>query len=171
MVSSAVAVTISVRLPAEMMASLRAHLFRADADEHGAVIGASVVETPRGMRLLGRRLFIAQDGIDYVPGERGYRMLTPEFVRRCVRACAEERLAYLAVHNHAGMDTVAFSGDDMASHRRGYPALLDILDGPPAGALVFAINACGWRRLAERQASSGTRPCSCHGSHPPGASS
>ena len=29
----------------------------------------------------------------------------------------------------------------MASHRRGYPALLDILNGPPAGALVFAENA------------------------------
>ena len=141
MASSAIAGTVSVRLPAEMVARLRAHLFRSDVDEHGAVIGASVVETPRGMRLLGRRLFIAQDAIDYVPGERGYRMLTPEFVRRCVRACAEERLAYLAVHNHAGMDTVAFSGDDMASHRRGYPALLDILDGPPAGALVFATNA------------------------------
>ena len=141
MASIAIDGTVSVRLPAEMMASLHAHLFRPDADEHGAVIGASVVETERGMRLLGRRLFLAQDAIDYVPGERGYRMLTPEFVRRSVRACAEERLAYLAVHNHAGADFVAFSDDDMASHRRGYPALLDILEGPPAGALVLARNA------------------------------
>ena len=141
MASNAIAGPVSVRLPADMMTNLSGHLFRSDLDEHGAVIGASVVETERGMRLLGRRLFLAQDTIDYVPGERGYRMLTPEFVRRCVRACAEERLAYLAVHNHAGTDTVAFSGDDMASHRRGYPALLDILDGPPAGALVFAMRA------------------------------
>ena len=132
---------VSLRLSAELTDDLWEHLFRPDADEHGAVIGASVFETGRGLRLLGRRLFLAQDGTDYVPGERGYRMLTPEFVLRCVRACAEEGLAYLAVHNHPGTDSVAFSRDDMASHRRGYPALLDILDGSPAGALVFADNA------------------------------
>jgi hypothetical protein len=68
-------------------------------------------------------------------------MLTAEFVRRCVLACANQGLAYLAIHNHPGENRVAFSDDDMASHRRGYPALLDILDGPPAGALVFARRA------------------------------
>ena len=141
MAESTIGSVVSLRLPADMKAELHRHLFRFDADEHGAVIGASVVETERGMRLLGRRLFLAQDGIDYLPGERGYRMLTAEFVRRCVRVCAEERLAYLAVHNHLGTDSVAFSGDDMASHRRGYPALLDILQGLPAGALVFAQRA------------------------------
>ena len=141
MAAKAVAEAVSLRLPAAIMDNLQAHLFRDDADEHGAVIGASVLKTDRGLRLIGRRLFLAEDGIDYVAGIRGYRRLTPEFVRRCVRECAEERLAYLAVHNHFGTDRVAFSSDDMASHRRGYPALLDILDGPPAGALVFAENA------------------------------
>lgn len=131
----------TLRLPAALMSELREHLFRSDDDEHGAVVGASVSQTPRGLRLLARRLFLARDGTDYIPGERGFRMLTPEFVLRCVHACAEEGLAYLAVHNHPGVDSVAFSGVDMASHRRGYPALLDILDGPPAGALVFAENA------------------------------
>ncbi len=129
------------RTPASLMRKLEEHLFQEDGDEHGAVIGASVIDTGPGLRLLARRLFVAEDGIDYVPGERGYRMLTPEFVLRCVRACAREGLAYLAVHNHPGTDWVAFSGDDMASHRRGYRALLDILDGPPAGALVFARDA------------------------------
>ena len=141
MAASAVRETVSLRLPAAIMDDLHAHLFREDADEHGAVIGASVLMTARGLRLIGRRLFLAQDGVDYVSGIRGYRRLTPEFVRRCVRECTEERLAYLAVHNHFGTDRVAFSADDMASHRRGYPALVDILDGPPAGALVFAQNA------------------------------
>ena len=132
---------ISLRLPQAMMSQLRAHLFPGDRDEHGAVIGVAVVETDRGLRFLGRRLFLATDGVDYLPGQRGYRMLTPEFVLRCALACAAEGLAYLAVHNHFGTDSVAFSDDDMASHRRGYPALLDILDGPLAGALVFAHQA------------------------------
>lgn len=141
MAESTVGNATTLRLPAHMQSDLHRHLFRPDADEHGAVIGAAVVQTDRGMRLLGRRLFLAQDGVDYVPGERGYRMLTPEFVRRCVRMCAEERLAYLAVHNHFGTDRVAFSRDDLSSHRRGYPALLDILQGLPVGALVFAKRA------------------------------
>ena len=132
---------VSLRLPQAMAASLGAHLFPGDDDEHGAVIGAAVVETERGQRLLGRRLFLAVDGADYLPGERGYRILTPDFVRRCVVACADESLAYLAVHNHLGTDSVAFSDTDMQSHQRGYPALLDILDGPPAGGLVFARRA------------------------------
>lgn len=132
---------INLRLPQTMMATLMTHLFPGDSDEHGAVIGASVLDTGRGRRLIARRLFLAADGDDYIPGQRGYRMLTADFVRRCALACADEGLAYLAVHNHFGVDSVAFSGDDMASHRRGYPALLDILAGPPVGALVFARQA------------------------------
>jgi hypothetical protein len=36
---------------------------------------------------------------------------------------------------------VGFSGDDLASHERGYPALLDIVGGLPVGGLVFAQDA------------------------------
>lgn len=129
------------RLTGEMAAELKRHLFPGDGDEHGAVVGASVAETATGYRLLGRCLFLAEDGVDYVPGDRGYRMLTAGFVRRCAVACADQGLAYLAVHNHFGSGSVAFSEPDMASHRRGYPAVLDILDGPPAGGLVFAQGA------------------------------
>ena len=132
---------VSLRLTSEMAAELKDHLFPGDGDEHGAVIGGSVVETAAGYRLLGRCLFLAEDGCDYVPGDYGYRMLTADFVRRCAIACADQGLAYLAVHNHSGCDTVTFSETDMASHRRGYPALIDIMDGPPVGGLVFARQA------------------------------
>ena len=138
MASNAVAGPVSLRLPMAMTERLDTHLFPGDEEEHGAVLGAAVVRTGRGCRLLGRRLFLATDGVDYVPGDRGHRMLTAAFVRRCALACAAEGLAYLTVHNHAGTDDVAFSSIDMASHRRGYPAVLDILGGPPAGGLVFA---------------------------------
>ena len=141
MASKAVAGPVSLRLPEPMAAKLDAQLFPGDGEEHGAVIGAAVVRSGRGSRLLGRRLFLATDGVDYVPGKRGHRMLTADFVRRCALACASEGLAYLAVHNHDGTDQVAFSQTDLASHRRGYPALVDILDGPPVGGLVFARRA------------------------------
>lgn len=132
---------VSLRLPRELSSLLLDHLFSGDGGEHGAVVGAATVRTSRGYRLLGRRLFLAIDGVDYVPGQRGHRMLTADFIRRCVLECADQGLAHLAVHNHPGEDRVAFSSVDMDSHRRGYPALVDILDGPPAGGLVFARRA------------------------------
>ena len=141
MAPSAVGGYVSLRLPATMAAELDAHLFPGDGEEHGAVIGAAVLKTDRGTRMLGRRLFLAVEGVDYLPSQRGQRILTADFVRRCALACASEGLAYLAVHNHSGTDAVAFSSIDLASHERGYPAIVDILDGPPAGGLVFARNA------------------------------
>ena len=131
----------SVRITAADYATLREHLFPGDNDEHGAILAAGVVRTRRGVRLLVRHVFLARDGVEFVPGTRGYRMLTPEFVNKTIRFCRDEALAYLAVHNHLGRDTVEFSGDDNASHERGYPALLDIGRGIPVGALVFATNA------------------------------
>ena len=141
MVKRAINGPVSLRLPQAIAKELQKHLFPGDEDEHGAVIGAAFVETSRGYQLLGRRLFLAKDGLDYIPGNHGYRMLTADFVRECALACADEGLAYLAIHNHPGTNQVAFSDTDMASHQRGYPALLDILDGPPAGGLVFAQQA------------------------------
>ena len=131
----------SVHLSPRMADDLLRHLFPGDRDEHAAVLGVSVVRTGRGVRLLGRRLHLARDGVDYVPATRGYRMLTPTFVRDRILDCERNQLGYLAVHCHRGTDRVAFSTDDMNSHERGYPALLDILDGAPVGALVFARNA------------------------------
>lgn len=119
---------------------LMEHLFPGDHDEHGAVIAAGLVTTERGTRLLARELFKAEDGIDFVPGRWGYRMLTAEFVRDKIRYCRDENLTYLAIHNHGGRDHVEFSEPDNRSHERGYPALLDI-SGRPIGALVFAENA------------------------------
>lgn len=120
---------------------LHQHLFPGDGDEHGAVIVAGVVETSSGTRLLARELFLAQDGVEYVPGKRGYRAITAQFVAEVSDYCAKENLCYLAVHCHRGRDSVYFSTDDMNSHERGYPALLDITHGSPVGALVFAENA------------------------------
>lgn len=124
-----------------MWQELRDHLFPGDGGEHGAVIGAGIARTDRGLRLLARTLHRAVDGVDYVPGERGHRMLTPSFVRDCILRCSGDGLAYLAIHCHGGSNEVKLSPDDMASHERGYPALLDIADGQVVGGLVFARNA------------------------------
>ncbi len=147
-----------------MWQELRDHLFPGDGDEHGAVIGAGIIRTERGVRLLARTLHRAVDGVDYLPGERGHRMLTPSFVRDCILRCSGGGLAYLAIHCHGGSNEVQFSPDDMASHARGYPALLDIA-GQVVGGLVFARNAVagdlwlpGGGRVELNQARVASRP-------------
>lgn len=128
-------------MPEGLFARLHGHLFPGDGDEHGAVIVAGMSRTARGTRLLARDVRLAEDGRDFVPGDRGYRKLRAEFVANQIFPCRDERLVYLAVHNHGGRGSVAFSDVDLASHERGYPALLDIADGMPVGALVFAEDA------------------------------
>jgi tRNA A37 threonylcarbamoyladenosine dehydratase len=132
---------VSLTIDESLFETLHSHLFPGDGDEHGAVIAVGVSETARGTRLLAREVFLASDGVDYVPGSRGYRALTAQFVAERSGYCGEENLGYLAVHCHGGLDHVEFSSDDCASHERGYPALLDITKGGPVGALVFARNA------------------------------
>lgn len=131
----------SVTITGEQWDALYSHLFPGDGDEHGAVLRCGIARTARGTRLLVRDVVPAVDGIDYIAGDRGYRKLTAEFVADNIDVCADAGLAYLAVHNHGGSRTVEFSGTDMASHDRGYPALLDINGGVPVGALVFATDA------------------------------
>ncbi len=131
----------SVTITGEQWDALHSHLFPGDGDEHGAVLRCGIARSDRGNRLLVRDIIPAIDGTDYVAGDRGYRKLTAEFVADNIDVCADEGLAYLAVHNHGGRQKVAFSDTDMASHERGYPALLDINGGAPVGALVFASDA------------------------------
>lgn len=122
-------------------AELHNHLFPGDADEHGAVILAGLAESERHIRLLVREIHLARDGKDFVPSMRGYRRLCGEFVTERILRARDERLVYLAVHNHGGTNQVAFSSVDLRSHERGYPALLDVTRRQPVGALVFAENA------------------------------
>lgn len=130
-----------MRMSGRMYAQLMAHLFPGDADEHGAVICAGLLDTPEGPVLTARELVVAEEGRDWVPGTRGYRRLLATFVSKQARRCRDERLVYLAVHNHGGRDRVAFSTVDLESHERGFPALLDLVNGMPVGSLVFADNA------------------------------
>jgi ThiF family len=131
----------TLTIPDGMATRLQRHLFPGDHDEHGAIILAGVATNGGDLRLLARELYLAEDGIDYVAGVRGYRMLRGEFIRDNVLRARDERLVYLAIHNHSGSAAVGFSGDDLASQQRGYPALLDITGGIPVGALVFAEEA------------------------------
>ena len=128
------------RMDDRMFDELRAHLFPGDHDEHGAIVAVGVCKVGRVTRLLARKLFLATDGVDHVPGKHGYRALTALFVAKVADYCADHGLGYFSIHNHGCSDKVCFSTPDLESHRRGYPALVDLLGGQPMGALVFGTN-------------------------------
>ncbi|MFJ8138912.1 ThiF family adenylyltransferase [Streptomyces sp. NPDC096013] len=131
---------LSLTIPPRLWADLSQHLFQDDGGEHGAVLLAGRADGPRGPRLLARDLIIAAEGTDYVPGEYGHRALAPAFVRDAIVRARDEKLAYLAVHAHPGLNRVGFSRIDLASHERGYPALQQI-SGQIVGGLVLTPHA------------------------------
>jgi len=102
------------------------------------VIGVSVVATARGTRLLGRRLYLARDGVDYIPASADTGCLTPEFVRDRALECHAEGLGYLACTATEVPIGSLFSGPDLASHDANTRPLQDLMRGQPVGALVFA---------------------------------
>lgn len=129
--------TCDILITPDDHACLMAHLFPGDRDEHGAVLHAGVVACDSALRLAIRHIEPAVFGRDYVKGKYGYRALDPTFIHRQITQCRDQRLAYLAVHNHDCDRHVNFSRTDLQSHDRGYPALRDIVKGMPVGALVF----------------------------------
>lgn len=143
----------TVTIGGEHWATLRAHLFPGDGDEHGAILRCGIGRTSREVRLLVREVLTASDGKDYVPGTRGYRKLTADFVLDSALSFAEDESVYLAVHCHGGRGTVAFSHTDLESHELGYPGLLELIGAPVVGALVFAEDAVAgdlWTSRGER---------------------
>ena len=134
--------------------TLYCHLFPGDQGEHGAVLLAGLSNADGQTTLLVREVHLAEEGTDYVEGTYGHRALSPKFIHRLITRARDERLVYLAVHNHGSDQEVSFSRIDTASHERGYPALLQIARGMPVGALVLgnrSIEADIWMPGGQRQ--------------------
>jgi molybdopterin/thiamine biosynthesis adenylyltransferase len=125
-----------LRIAQQDFDTLKNHLFPGDFDEHGAVLLAGISRPMGQLTLHVREVHLAKEGSDYVEGKIGYRALNPKFIHRFITRARDERLAYLAVHNHGSDREVDFSRIDLESHERGYPALLQIARGMPVGALV-----------------------------------
>lgn len=128
-------------LSAAQRETLGRHFFPGDGDEHAAGILAGVHVLPDRVRLLVREIVLAEEGVDHVAGRFGYKMVRAQFIQPLIRRSREERMVFLSAHNHLSDDFVGFSSDDLASHERGYPALLDLAKGMPVGALVFGSRA------------------------------
>jgi molybdopterin/thiamine biosynthesis adenylyltransferase len=133
--------SMSLRVGEQLWASVAGHIHQPDRDEHGGALLCGIATDHTGKRRLLARTFVpAIDGVDYVPGTRGYRHLKAAFIRKVVLQAREQGLVCLLVHGHGAGDKVEFSKTDFASHQRGYPSLLDVA-GQSVGALVLATNA------------------------------
>jgi hypothetical protein len=127
----------SLRITYSDYEKLMLHLFPSDKEEHGAILLAGMSQRNGHLTLYVREVHLAIDGTDYVDSRIGNRALSPKFIHRLITRARDERLVYLAVHNHFSDMSVGFSQIDLDSHQRGYPALLQISKGMPVGALVF----------------------------------
>ena len=132
------------------------HLFPGDRDEHGWFFWPACRVRRADSRCMCARSIWRAKVCDYVEGKIGYRALSPKFIHRLITRARDERLAYLAVHNHGSDREVGFSQIDYDSHERGYPALLQIARGMPVGALVFGTRSIQ-AELAPGRQTSGTR--------------
>ncbi len=129
--------TCRLRISRDHYNILMGHSFPGDGDEHGSVLLAGTSTIDGRLTLHVREVHRAEEGTDYVEGKIGYRALSPQFIHRMITRARDEKLAYLAVHNHGSDLRVGFSQIDLDSHERGYPALLQISRGVPVGALVL----------------------------------
>jgi molybdopterin/thiamine biosynthesis adenylyltransferase len=132
---------VQLAFPAKLHRALISHLFQDDYREHAAVLLGGLATTASGPKILIREVIPAREPQDYRVGSHGHMGLQATFIHRCITQCRDQRLVYLAAHNHGGSGRVAFSDVDFASHEKGYPALVDIANGMPVGALVAAQGA------------------------------
>lgn len=132
---------VNMRISEDDYKKIHAHLFPGDHDEHGLVLLAGMSLDNDQVTLHVREIHLAKEGVDYVNGKIGHRALAPSFIHRMITRARDEKLVYLAVHNHSSDLEVGFSKVDFQSHERGYPALLQIAKGMPVGALVFGFRS------------------------------
>ena len=128
----------SARISQRDYEHLQAHLHQADNDEHAAFLYAGEMRTPQGPRLLVRRVIPVADR-DFGPSDRGaYRQVAARAIARAAIECEAEGQRLIWAHSHPGADRhVGFSDDDLASHRRAHPHLIDMTGGRTVASLVM----------------------------------
>jgi molybdopterin/thiamine biosynthesis adenylyltransferase len=125
-----------LRIGPSEYARLHRHLHRPDRDEHGAIILAGVHQGSGKLALLAREIHPLDDA-DFPPGKYGYRQFSASVLAALGNRANDQGLALVTCHSHPGATTRNnLSSDDLASHRRVFPHLLDIV-GAPVGGIAF----------------------------------
>lgn len=128
----------SARISQRDYEQLLAHLHPGDEDEHAAFLYAGEARTSANQRLLIRRVVPVADR-DFGPSDHGgYRQVAPRALARAAIESESEGLRLLWAHSHPGADRhVGFSGQDINTHRRAHPHMIDMTAGKPVASLVL----------------------------------
>ena len=117
--------------------AMQAHLFRPDHDEHAAIVLAGVSHRAGETILLGREVHLLSER-EFLPGQYGYRQVSPATLARLGNRAADEHLALVSCHSHPGATArTGLSADDLAGHKRVFQHLLDIVNGAPVAGIAF----------------------------------
>jgi hypothetical protein len=122
---------------------VRAHLFRADRDEHAVFLFAGAMTTAGGgQRLLVRQVVEVPDHA-FGPSDRGgYRQVAANEVARAAMYCQQHGLQLMWAHSHPGAtDHVGFSEPDLQTHRRAHPGLITLTGDSPVTSLVYGCDS------------------------------
>lgn len=130
--------TWSARITQRDFEQLQAHLHQPDCDEHAAFLYAGEMAAPEGTRLLVRRVVPVADA-DFGPSDRGaYRQVSARAIARAAIECGTVGLRLMWAHSHPGaQQRVGFSADDLATHARAHPHLIDMTGGRPVASMVM----------------------------------
>jgi ThiF family protein len=128
---------VSLRIAGDHYDALHKHLFRADRDEHAAVLLAGISDAGGRTRLLCRELHLLGES-EFPAGEHGYRQIAAAALAHLGNRAAEQELAMVTCHSHPLATTRnRLSRDDLDGHRRIFPHLLDIVNGQPVAGVAF----------------------------------
>jgi hypothetical protein len=117
---------------------LHGHLFRADHDEHGAILLAGGYRRSNGSVVLAVRELHLLSAEEFPPGEHGYRQLAASALARLGNRAAEEGLSLVTAHSHPGSrERTGLSADDRAAHERIFGHLLDISGAGQVAGIAF----------------------------------
>lgn len=132
----------SASITRSTMDRIQTGLLRPDRDEHAAFMYAGLADCPSDRRLLIRDVDLVPDD-EFIPSDRGaYRQITPRAVARAAIKADRLGLSLVWAHSHPMADrTVGFSRDDLATHHRAHPTLIELTQGRPVGSLLFGEHA------------------------------
>lgn len=129
--------SFELRIGEKAFEALHKHLHRKLRDEYGAIVLAGVTYRADKIVLLARHLHLLDD-TDFRPGVHGYRQFSAKAVASFAGKAGDQKLAYVAIHSHPHAGPTKLSTDDIASHQKLFPHLLDLTESQPVCGIALS---------------------------------
>ena len=143
------------KIPARLLADMRADLYRPHAFAHERVgfLAAGAAYARDGSLTLFAREYQPVADDDYVNDPSVGAQIGPNAFARGLQLAYTPRSALFHVHSHGGRGIPSFSGVDLASGAEFVPGFFNAIGRYPHGLIVLSDNsatALMWRNASER---------------------